>query len=346
MVAGVLDWVRETVALRPCNTDELLYDHMASQSGRCLPIIYQPFDVENPAHWMDRGSLFDYLRSTGGGKVLDFGPGDGWPSLILAPYVEEVVGVDGSQRRVAVCRENAARLRIENARFEHVEPGAALPFEEGSFDSVTAASSVEQTPDPFATLRELYRVLRPGGRLRIDYESLSRYAGRNEGEAWLLELAGDPRSLGTPGSSLARSRLMIYDRDIEGERVVHYGLDLALTTARAETLLVPEGGEVSFEVLDVEALERVRPHIVDAVTCTLTHPSGPTLARWLKEIGFEQVLPSHSGSRYAWRLYGMLGPDRRPRDLEALDVYLGPVVEAVVGLAAPVEMDPMITAVK
>jgi SAM-dependent methyltransferase len=353
VTGSVLDWIRGTLTLRPCNTDELLYEHMASQSGRCLPIIYQPFDVENPAHWMDRGSLFDYLRSTGGGRPPDFGPGDGWPSLILAPYVAEVVGVDGSQRRVAVCRENAARLRIENVRFEHVEPGAALPFGEGSFDSVTAASSVEQTPDPFATLRELYRVLRPGGRLRIDYESLSRYAGRSEREAWLLELAGGTRSLGTSGSrrspsggSLARCRLMIYDRDIEGERVVHYGLDLALTIARAETLLVPEGGEVSIEALDVEALERVRPHIVDAVTCTLTHPSGPTLARWLKEIGFEHVLPSHSGSRYARRLYGVLGPDRRPRDLESLDAYLGPVVEAVVDLAAPMEMDPMITAVK
>ena len=334
MVAGVLDWVRETLALRPCTTDELLYDHMASQSGQCLPIIYQPFDVGNPAHWMDRGSMFDYLRSTGGGKVLDFGPGDGWPSLILAPYVDEVVGVDGSQRRVAVCEENAARLGIENARFEHVEPGAPLPFEEGAFDSVTAASSVEQTPDPFATLSELYRVLRRGGRLRIDYEALSRYAGRNEGEAWLLELAG------------GGCRLMIYDRDIEGERVVHYGLDLDRTIAQTEALLVPEGGEVSFEALDVKAFERVRPHVVDALTCTLTHPSGSTLARWLRETGFEQVLPSHSGSRYAWRLYGAVAPDRRPRDLDALDAYLGPVVEAVVGLAAPVEMDPMITAVK
>jgi SAM-dependent methyltransferase len=266
--------------------------------------------------------------------VLDFGPGDGWPSLILAPYVDEVVGVDGSPRRVAVCRENAARLGIENARFEHVTPGAPLPFEEGTFDSVTAASSVEQTPDPYATLSEFHRVLRPGGRLRMYYEALARYAGRNECEAWLLALAG------------GGCRLMIYDRDIEGERVVHYGVDTGLSTAEAEELLLPGGGEVSYEVLDVEAMERLRPHVVGAVTCTLRHASGRTLVGWLKEIGFSEVHPSYGGGWYAWRLHEALEPERRPRDLGALDAYLSPLIEAFVGFAAPVEVNPLVTAVK
>ena len=334
MADTVLDWVCATFALRPCSSEELLYDHMASQSGRRLPIIYQPFEVGNQRHWADRGSLFDYLHSTGGGRVLDFGPGDGWPSLILAPYVEEVIGVDGSRRRVAACEENAARLGIENARFVYVEPGAPLPFEDACFDGIAAASSVEQTPDPYATLGELYRVLRPGGRLRIDYEALSRYAGGAEREAWLLERAG------------GGCRLVIYDRDIEGERAVHYGLDLELTMAQAEALLVPEGGEVSFAALDVEALERLRPHVVGAVRCTLRHPSGRTLAGWLEEIGFAEVHPLSGGRWYAWRLYDVLGPEQRPRDLGALDAYLSPLVEAFVGFAAPIEMDPMITAVK
>jgi len=334
MSEDVLEWVHNAIELRPCTSGELLYEHMASQSGRCLPIIYQPFDVENRGHWADRGSLFDYLHSTGGGRVLDFGPGDGWPSLILAPYVEEVVGVEGSRRRLAVCQENAARLGIENARFVYVEPGAPLPFEEGSFDSVTAASSVEQTPDPFATLCELYRVLRPGGRLRMYYEALSRYVGEAEREAWLLELAG------------GGCRLVIYDRDNEGERVVHYGLDLSLASSEAGALLLPGGGELSFANLDVGALERVRPYIVEGVTCTLTHPSGRTLVRWLTEIGYQQVLPSYSGAWYARQLYDVLGPARRPRGLQALDAYLSPLIEAFVRFAAPIDTDPMITAVK
>ena len=53
------------------------------------------------------------------------------------------VGVDGSQRRVQVCAENAQRMGIANARFIHVPPGEALPLDTGTFDAVTAASSIE-----------------------------------------------------------------------------------------------------------------------------------------------------------------------------------------------------------
>ena len=98
----------------------------------------------------------------------------------MAPYVAEVVGVEGAHRRVEVCRENAARLGITNAHFYYVAPGAPLPFDANSFDGAMAASSLEQSPDPRATLREIYRVLRPGARLRMYYEALGRYRGGQE----------------------------------------------------------------------------------------------------------------------------------------------------------------------
>ncbi|MDK2930882.1 MAG: arsenite methyltransferase [Bacillota bacterium] len=69
-------------------------------------------------HWIDRGQILDFLFATRGeGKrLLDFGPGDGWPSLGVARLAGEVVGVDASARRVEVCVENARCLGISKWR--------------------------------------------------------------------------------------------------------------------------------------------------------------------------------------------------------------------------------------
>jgi 2-polyprenyl-3-methyl-5-hydroxy-6-metoxy-1,4-benzoquinol methylase len=121
---SVNEWIIRALRPNACTSAEFIYDDMDSQSGRSLPVIYERFDATNRAHWRDRGALFDFLLSTHGeGKrLLDFGPGDGWPSLIVAPFAAEVVGVDGAARRVNVCAENARRLGIANATFVHTPP--------------------------------------------------------------------------------------------------------------------------------------------------------------------------------------------------------------------------------
>ena len=139
----LLEWVETRMKPELVNSVDFMYDEMESQSAFCLPIIYQPFDVAKRSHWRDRGSLFDFLFATRceDRKILDFGPGDGWPSLIIAPYVRTVMGVDGSQKRISVCKENAKRLDIKNTRFIYVTPGHGLPFDNGTFDGIVAASS-------------------------------------------------------------------------------------------------------------------------------------------------------------------------------------------------------------
>ena len=99
---NIFEWIEVELQPTICDSEEFMYNEMDSQSDYSLPIIYQPFDTRKKSHWRDRGSLFDFLLSTQGeGKqLLDFGPGDGWPSLIVAPFVKKIVGVDGSQNRV------------------------------------------------------------------------------------------------------------------------------------------------------------------------------------------------------------------------------------------------------
>ncbi|MGB7062750.1 MAG: class I SAM-dependent methyltransferase [Candidatus Zixiibacteriota bacterium] len=330
----IFEWIKRELKPKACTSEELIYDDVESQSGRCLPIIYQPFDAAKRSHWRDRGSLFDFLLSTGGRRLLDFGPGDGWPSLIVAPFADQVVGVDGSRRRVEVCTENAGRLGISNARFVHVEPGSPLPFPDHSFDGAMAASSVDQTTEPKAALRELYRVLRPEGRLRIHYEALGIYRGGQERDVWLWDIDGD------------KVRLILYDRYIDEERVEQYGLTFAMTKQELLARLSREGSALSFEEITVPLLKEARPAITDAGVCYLNHASGKTMVSWLEEIGFQAVIPSHSGADFAGQLFEQLSERDRPNDMNGVDELLRPLVKIVVQMAAPIESDPPITAIK
>lgn len=336
----ILFWIEQHLAPRACDSTAFFYDEMESQSGFCLPILYQPFDPANPVHWLDRGQIFDFLYATGGPgqTLLDFGPGDGWPSLLVAPYSQKVVGVDGSRKRVAVCRENARRLGIQNAFFEHIPPGSLLPFPDGSFDGVTAASSVEQSPDPLATLRELYRVLRPGGRLRLSYESLSSYQGGQERGVDISPIDADT------------CWLTLYFRSIERERARMARLKLGMPAEEAARLLLAQEGVVAWDALTRPLLENLAASVIEARTCTLTHPSGATYTRWLAEIGFRQVQPTHNGGGAAVLLFNALPPERRPSDLAGIDALLRPLVQVVVELQAPLQIthgqEPWISAVK
>ncbi len=92
---------------------------MESQANYSLPEVHLPLDHTDPRHWHHRGMIWDYIFSLEGAtRVLDIGPGDGWPSLLIAKHFKELVGIDPAQHRVDVCRENARKMRIRNASFE------------------------------------------------------------------------------------------------------------------------------------------------------------------------------------------------------------------------------------
>jgi ubiquinone/menaquinone biosynthesis C-methylase UbiE len=106
--------------------------------------------------------LLPHLRP--GLRLLDCGCGVGSITLGLAEAVApgEVVGVDFQAAQVARAQALAAERGVTNVRFE-VASVYALPFPDGSFDAVFANTLLLHLAEPLHALREMRRVLRPGG---------------------------------------------------------------------------------------------------------------------------------------------------------------------------------------
>lgn len=95
-------------------------------------------------------------------EIADVGAGTGFMAFGLAPLVKKVHLLDASAAMLAVARKNLARYA--NLEF-HEADGLSLPLEDASLDAVFANMYLHHAPDPLAAIREMLRVLRPGGRL-------------------------------------------------------------------------------------------------------------------------------------------------------------------------------------
>jgi hypothetical protein len=109
---------------------------------------------------------------------------------------------------------------------------------------------------------------------------------------------------------------------------------------------VLSAGEPESENITLPKLQSLSDRLLDVRKCVTSHPSGRTLVAWLTEIGFSEIRPSHNGLDAAVYLFEQTAADKRPQTITAVDAYLVPFVKLAIRLAAPLEMDPMITAVR
>jgi SAM-dependent methyltransferase len=103
---------------------------------------------EQPGYWRDVTRHF-----AADAEILDVGCGIAW----LADHFPRYTGVDASPEAVAAARERGRNVRLADV-------DASLPFDDSSFDGVILKDVLEHVIDPVVVVREVLRVLRPGGR--------------------------------------------------------------------------------------------------------------------------------------------------------------------------------------
>ena len=103
-------------------------------------------------------AFFALLPGIRGRFGLDLGCGEGHNTRLLAAEGTEVIALDTSERFITA----AASVPVDAVRFVLAD-GAVLPFAPERFDFVTGFMSLMDVADPETTMREVARVLKPGG---------------------------------------------------------------------------------------------------------------------------------------------------------------------------------------
>ena len=122
------------------------------------PAAYIRYAAPIMAPWTD--DLISQSQCKGGERVLDVACGTGIVSTRISPDCK-VTGIDVNEGMLAVARRNT---KID----WHLGSAIELPFADGSFDVVLCQQGLQYFPDRTASVKEMARVLSPGGRVSLN----------------------------------------------------------------------------------------------------------------------------------------------------------------------------------
>jgi arsenite methyltransferase len=115
------------------------------------------------------GNPFSLGKINPGEEILDIGCGAGVETILAVMMTGETgraVGVDIVPEMLERAEANLEMTGLQNVSFQKAS-GENLPFPENSFDVAISNGAINLIPDKEATLSEILRVLKPGGRLMV-----------------------------------------------------------------------------------------------------------------------------------------------------------------------------------
>jgi demethylmenaquinone methyltransferase/2-methoxy-6-polyprenyl-1,4-benzoquinol methylase len=132
-----------------------MFDHVAPGYDRTNAVL----SVGNAALW--RIATTKAVDPKPGERILDIACGTGTSTVPLARSGATVVGIDFSPQMIAEAGKKHPKIEFREA------DAMKLPFGDDEFDAVTISFGLRNVQDPKKALAEMYRVLKPGGRLVV-----------------------------------------------------------------------------------------------------------------------------------------------------------------------------------
>jgi protein-L-isoaspartate O-methyltransferase len=129
----------------------------------------QRFWVEAPHPLITRARLREILEPKPGERILEVGPGTGYYTLEVAEWVKpdgQVDVLDLQQEMLEHTMRRAGERGLANVTPTQSD-ATAMPYEDAIFDAAFLVTVLGEIPDQDAAIRELARVLKPGGRLVV-----------------------------------------------------------------------------------------------------------------------------------------------------------------------------------
>jgi ubiquinone/menaquinone biosynthesis C-methylase UbiE len=157
----------------------------------------QRFWVEAPHPFITRQRLHEILDPKPGERILEVGPGTGYYTLDVAEWVKpdgQVDVLDLQQEMLDHTMRRAGERGLANVTPTQSD-ATAMPYEDGTYDAAFLVTVLGEIPDQDTALRELARVLKPGGRLVV---------GELLGDPHYVRLA--PMRLSASGAGLSYER--------------------------------------------------------------------------------------------------------------------------------------------